>query len=105
MVFQLTPISMHLMAYNALAQINTNTEKAQLRLATGKRINSVADDTSGYAVGKSLDQKVTLMKAAQSNVGSAQDMLATAESSLSNVKDLITTDQGQNCNCYKPGNR
>jgi flagellin len=79
-----------LSAYNALAQINTNTEKAQLRLATGKRINSVADDTSGYNVGKSLDQKVQLMQAAQSNVGSAQDMLSTAESALSNVKDLIT---------------
>ena len=79
-----------LSAYNALAQINTNTEKAQLRLATGKRINSVADDTSGYNVGKSLDQKVQLMQAAQSNVGSAQDMLSTAESALSSVKDLIT---------------
>jgi len=30
------------------------------------------------------------MKAAQSNVGNAQDMLATAESALSNVNDLIT---------------
>ncbi len=80
-----------LRAYNALATINMNTEKAQLRLATGKRINSVADDTSGYSVGKSLDQKVQLMQAAQNNVGSAQDMLATTESQLSSVKDLITS--------------
>ncbi len=79
-----------LMAYNALATINSNTEKAQLQLATGKRINSVADDTSGYNVGTALNQKVQLMKAAQSNVGNAQDMLATAESALSNVNDLIT---------------
>jgi flagellin len=91
-----------LMAYNALATINSNTEKAQLRLATGKRINSVADDTSGYAVGKALDQKVTLMKAAQSNVGSAQDMLATVESSLSNVKDLITEIKGKIASATNP---
>ena len=80
-----------LRAYNALATVNASTTKAQLRLATGKRINSVADDTSGYAVGKSLDQKVQLMTSAQRNVGSAQDMLSTAESQLTSVKDLITS--------------
>ncbi len=80
-----------LRAYNALATVNAQTSKAQLRLATGKRINSVADDTSGYAVGKSLDQKSQLMQSAQKNVGSAQDMLSTAESQLSSVKDLITS--------------
>ena len=91
-----------LQAYNALATVNANTEKAQLRLATGKRINSVADDTSGYAVGKSLDQKVQLMKVAQGNVGSAQDMLATAESSLSSVKDLITSIRAKVANSTNP---
>ena len=91
-----------LMAYNALATVNANTEKAQLRLATGKRINSVADDTSGYAVGKSLDQKVQLMKAAQGNVGSAQDMLSTAESQLSSVKDLITSIRAKIANSTNP---
>ncbi|MFZ0455160.1 MAG: flagellin [Ignavibacteriaceae bacterium] len=80
-----------LRAYNALATVNASTTKAQLRLATGKRINSVADDTSGYAVGKSLDQKVQLMTSAQRNVGSAQDLLSTAESQLTSVKDLITS--------------
>lgn len=79
-----------LRAYNALSQANETTYKAQLRLATQKRINSVADDTSGFAVGKSLGQKVKLMEAAQNNVGSAKDMLSTAENQLTNVKDLIT---------------
>lgn len=77
-------------AYNALAKANETTYKAQLRLATQKRINSVADDTSGFAVGKSLDSKVRLMESAQKNVGSAKDMLSTAEVQLVNVKDLIT---------------
>ena len=79
-----------LQAYNALSKVNKETAKSQLRLATQKRINSVADDTSGFAVGKSLDQKVQIMKAAQANVGSAKDMLATAESQLISIKDLIT---------------
>jgi len=77
-------------AYNALAKLNSKTQKAQLRLATQKRINSVADDTSGFNIGKSLEAKVALMQAAQKNVGSAKDMLATAESQLVSIRDMIT---------------
>ena len=91
-----------LSAYNALSTITQNTQNAQLQLATGKRINSVADDTSGYNVGTSLNQKVQLMQAAQQNVGSAQDMLATAESALTNVNDLITQIKAKVANATNP---
>ncbi|MCK5088269.1 MAG: flagellar biosynthesis protein FliC [Melioribacteraceae bacterium] len=90
MAFQINTNIGALRAYNALANLNAKTEKAQLRLATQKRINSVADDTSGFNVGKSLDQKVQLMQAARRNVGSAKDMLATVESQLISIKDMIT---------------
>lgn len=90
MSFQINTNIGALNAYNALAQANTEAYSAQLRLATRKKINSVADDTSGFATGKSIDQKVKLMQSAQSNVGSAKDMLSTAETQLISVKDLIT---------------
>ncbi len=90
MGFQINTNIGALKAYNALADLNAKAEKAQLRLATQKRINSVADDTSGFNVGKSLDQKVQLMQAAKGNVGSAKDMLATAESQLISIKDMLT---------------
>ena len=90
MGFQINTNIGALKAYNSLASLNTRSQKAQLRLATQKRINSVADDTSGFNVGKSLDQKVKLMQAAKGNVGSAKDMLATAESQLISIKDMIT---------------
>jgi len=90
MGFQINTNIGALKAYNALADLNAKTEKAQLRLATQKRINSVADDTSGFNVGKALDQKVQLMQAAKGNVGSAKDMLATAESQLISIKDMLT---------------
>ncbi|MCU7500886.1 MAG: flagellar biosynthesis protein FliC [Ignavibacteria bacterium] len=77
-------------AYNALNKANNEGMKAQLRLATRKRINSVADDVSGYNVGKSLDSKVQLMKSAQGNIGAAKNMLSTAESALQQVKDKLT---------------
>lgn len=82
-------------AYNALAKVNSQTTKAQLRLATQKRINTVSDDTSGYRVGKELEGKVALMKSAQSNIGSAKDMLSTAEGALSSINDLLNQIKGK----------
>jgi flagellin len=79
-----------LRAYNSLSKLNARSQTAQLRLASQQRINSVADDTSGFNVGKSLDSKVKIMESAQRNVGSAQDMLATAEGQLISIKDMIT---------------
>lgn len=89
-------------AYNALAKVNHQTEKASLRLATQKRINSVSDDTSGYRVGKELQGKVTLMKASQGNIGSAKDMLSTAESALSAINDLINQIKGKVADSIDP---
>lgn len=82
-------------AYNALASVNAKTNKAQLRLASQLRINSVADDTSGYRVGKELEGKVALMKAAQGNIGSAKNTLSTAESALTNINDLLIQIKGK----------
>jgi len=82
-------------AYNSLAMVNAKTNKAQLRLASQLRINSVADDTSGYRVGKDLEGKVALMKAAQGNIGSAKNTLSTAESALTNINDLLIQIKGK----------
>jgi flagellin len=84
-----------LTAYNALAKVNDQTQKAQTALATGQRINSSGDDTSGYRVGKELQSKIALMTASQGNIDSAKNMLSTAESALSNVNDLLTQIKGE----------
>ena len=91
-----------LKAYDALAKLNAKAQTAQLRLASQKRINNVADDTSGFNVGKSLDSKVTIMQSAQRNVGSAQDLLATAESQLISMKDMITQIRGKVADASNP---
>jgi flagellin len=102
MGFQINTNIGALKAYNALSSLNSKTQKAQLRLATQKRINSVADDTSGFNVGKSLDQKVKLMQSAQGNVGSAKDMLATAESQLISIKDMLTQIRAKKADASNP---
>jgi len=76
-------------AYNALSKVSAQTSKAQLRLATMKRINSVADDTSGFKVGKELEAGNLKMKAQLNNISSGKNWLATAESALILVDDKL----------------
>ena len=78
-----------LSAYNALAKVNAQTNKAQLRLATMKKINSVADDTSGFKVGKELEADNMKMKAQLNNISSGKNWLSTAESALILVNDKL----------------
>jgi len=77
-------------AYNILKSQKLKEEKAELRLATQKRINSVADDTSGYNVGKSLESKLAVQNGQLNNAQSAIDYLSTAESALSQVSELLS---------------
>jgi flagellin len=91
-----------LSAYQALAKTNKETSEAQLRIATGKRINQVADDTSGFQIGKSLEGKVAIMKAAQNNVSGAKTLLATAEGSLLSVNDLLIKVEGKLSDATNP---
>ena len=93
-----------LKAYFQLARTNATTAKAQLRLASGKRINSVADDTSGFNVGTSLKGKVAVMKGAQSNISAAKNLLSTAEGSLLGVNDLLVKIDGKLSDSTNPTN-
>jgi len=93
-----------LKAYFQLARTNATTAKARLRIASGKRINTVADDTSGFNVGTSLKGKVSVMKAAQSNVAAAKDMMSTAEGSLLAINDLLVKIDGKLSDSQNPTN-
>ena len=91
-----------LQAYNFLAKANAMTAKSQLRLASGKRILSVADDTSGFNIGTSLKGKVSVMKGAQSNIAAAKNMLSTGEGALLSINDLLTKIEGKLSDATNP---
>lgn len=93
-----------LQAYYQLAKVNAETTKAQMRLSSGKRIMSVADDTSGFNVGTSLKGKVAVMKGAQSNISAAKNMLSTAEGGLLGINDLLTKIEGKLSDATNPTN-
>ncbi|MGD8777584.1 MAG: flagellin [Ignavibacteria bacterium] len=91
-----------LYAYTQLAKVNSQTTKAQLRLASGQRILSVADDTSGFNVGTALKGKVSVMEGALNNVGAAKDMLSTAEGALTSINDLLVEIEGKLSDATNP---
>ncbi|RKY83632.1 flagellin protein, partial [candidate division KSB1 bacterium] len=67
-----TRIYTNISAYNALRalkRINRSLEISQLRLATGLRINQVADDPAGFVISKRLEARVRGLTAALDNVG------------------------------------
>ncbi len=78
-------------AYGALNTISRELGVHQLRLATGKRINSAADDASGYVISKKMDARIRSMSAALDNVGDAQSVFGVAEGAYQTVADILTT--------------
>ena len=80
-----------LTALDALNKVNTKLSMRSLRLATGKRINSAADDPSGLTLGNSLDVRARKLAQALQNIGDASNVLAVAESGLNNINDILST--------------
>ncbi len=77
-------------AYNALLQANNNIAKRQLRLSTGKRINTAADDVSGYITSRALSARNGALKAAALSVGDAKTVTSMTQDALDNINGLLT---------------
>jgi len=78
-------------AYNALTDINSQMGSIQLRLASGKRINSAADDPAGFTIARKLQARSRGLSQALNNVGDAKSVLSTAEGGLQNISDILVT--------------
>jgi len=80
-----------LRAYNSLQQTNQRLGDAQLRLATGSRINEAADDSAGFAIANKLEARIRGQAQAQANIGDAQSMLTVAEGGANTIMDILQT--------------
>lgn len=76
-------------AYNALLSSSNKIANSQLRLSTGKRINSAADDVSGYITSRALGARNSALKAALNSVGDAKNVTAITQDALDNVNFLL----------------
>ncbi|GAB4339051.1 MAG: lateral flagellin LafA [Calditrichia bacterium] len=75
-------------ALNSLNSINSKVGISQMRLASGKRINSAADDPAGYTIGKKLDARSRSLSQALNNVGELKNVLSVAEGGLQAINDI-----------------
>jgi len=89
-----TRIYTNIGALNSLNELNNIGRKAgvhQMRLASGKRINSAADDPAGYTIGKKLEARSRMLSQALNNIGDAKNVLGVAEGGLLNINDILLT--------------
>ena len=88
-LFQINTNIAALNALNALNSINQKLSVHQLRLATGKRINSAADDVSGYTIKTKFRVRVEGLGVALSNISDAKNLVTVAEGHLTNISDIL----------------
>lgn len=77
-------------SYNSLLSSSNNIANHQLRLSTGKRINSAADDVSGYITARSLAARNGALKSALNSVGDAKNVTGITQDALDNINGLLT---------------
>jgi flagellin len=87
-----TRINTNIAAFNALSalkSVNRDLEQRQLKLATGRRINEVADDPAGFVISRRLIARSRGLSTALDNVGTTKNVLAIAEGGLLNMSDIL----------------
>ena len=87
-----TRVASNLGALNALSslnQINKQLSIHQSRLASGKRINSAADDPAGLTIATKLNARNEGLKVAMDNIGDAKNLLAVTESGMGRINDIL----------------
>lgn len=76
-------------AYNSLESSSRDISLRQLRLSTGKRINSAGDDVAGYITSRALTARNGSLKAALYAVGDANNITNICMDSLDNIYGLL----------------
>lgn len=76
-------------ALNALREINGKLATHQLRLATGRKINSAGDDPAGMTFAKKLDSRARGLSVARDNIGDVQNLMSVAEGGIQNISEIL----------------
>jgi flagellin len=83
-----------MIAQNALGRSNGQLQTALNRLSTGLRINSGKDDPAGLIGSENLRRDITATRRAIGNSERASHMIATADSALGQVSNLLNDIRG-----------
>ncbi len=78
-----------LIAQNSLRLANDALSKNQLRLSTGLRINSAADDAAGLSISKRMTAQIRGLHQAIRNAYDGISMMQTAEGNLEEMQNIL----------------
>jgi len=83
-------------AITALKNLNTNSanmNQSLNRLSSGFRVNSAADDASGFAVASKLEAQGARLKAAALNTTQATAMVKMADAGINEIQNMVVRIQ------------
>jgi flagellin len=76
-------------AHTALKAQGNALNKASQRLATGKKINSAADDAAGLAISDKMTAQIRGLDMASKNTEDGVSLLQTAESNVAEIDNMV----------------
>ena len=80
-----------LQSLSSMQKINGQIGMHQMRLSTGKKINSAADDPAGYQLARGLESRSRGLNVALANVSNAKNVLNVAEGGYQSIMDILQT--------------
>jgi flagellin len=83
-----------LIAQKTLGRTNVQLQESLSRLSTGLRINSGKDDPAGLIASENLRRDITSINKAISNTERANQLIATTDSALAQVSNLLNDIRG-----------
>jgi flagellin len=83
-----------LIAQKTLGRSNAQLQESLNRLSTGLRINSGKDDPAGLIASENLRRDITSVERAISNTERANQLVATADSALAQISNLLNDIRG-----------
>lgn len=83
--------SQQLSLLNILNKTYSAANKSATAVATGKSVNSAADNPSVYAIGQKMDSRIGALQQASANTQTGSSMLKVADGAMSNTLEILTT--------------
>lgn len=94
-------------AVNTLNVLNANSAalaKDLQQVATGMKVNSAADDNSGYAISERMQARIRALNQADQNTQNGANMLKVAEGAVSSTVDILKTMKEKAINAANDSN-
>ena len=94
-------------AVNTLNVLNANSTalaKDLQQVATGMKVNSAADDNSGYAISERMQARIRALEQADQNTQNGANMLKVAEGAVSSTVDILRSMKEKAINAANDSN-